>query len=186
MGLDMYLERKIYVGNKFRNKDEKIKIKIPKKQEKALFKVEKINEDKVSYIIEEVGNWRKANAIHKWFVDNIQKGNDDCGNYMVSRGELQNLLNICKEVLSKCKIVEGKVQNGYRFNSKGEKIYNYEKGKIIANPEVAEELLPSQEGFFFGGTEYDEYYIGDIKYTIEILEEVLKTKQGDIYYSSSW
>ena len=28
---------------------------------------------------EEVGYWRKANAIHGWFVRNVQNGKDDCG-----------------------------------------------------------------------------------------------------------
>ena len=26
-----------------------------------------------------VCEWRKANAVHKWFVDHVQDGNDDCG-----------------------------------------------------------------------------------------------------------
>ena len=27
----------------------------------------------------QIASWRKANAIHKWFVDNVQDGVDDCG-----------------------------------------------------------------------------------------------------------
>jgi hypothetical protein len=40
--------------------------------------------------------WRKANAIHKWFVDNVQNGTDDCGEYDVSIGELSKLLRVCR------------------------------------------------------------------------------------------
>jgi hypothetical protein len=53
-------------------------------------------------------------------------------------------------------------------------------------------LLPTRSGFFFGGTEYDEYYMNSIKYTINILEEVLSEVDergylhGEIYYTSSW
>lgn len=47
----------------------------------------------------EVGYWRKANQIHKWFVDNIQKGVDNCATYCVDRKDLQKLLETCQEVL---------------------------------------------------------------------------------------
>jgi hypothetical protein len=51
---------------------------------------------------------------------------------------------------------------------------------------LAEELLPSASGFFFGGTEYDEWYFNDIATTIAILEEALEDENGEYYYSSSW
>ena len=35
--------------------------------------------------------WRKANAIHKWFVDNVQWEEDDCGVYEVSHDQLKRL-----------------------------------------------------------------------------------------------
>ena len=44
--------------------------------------------------------WRKANAIHKWFVDNVQGGNDDCGTYEVEWEQLTNLRDTCREVLA--------------------------------------------------------------------------------------
>jgi hypothetical protein len=47
-------------------------------------------------------------------------------------------------------------------------------------------LLPSTSGFFFGNTEYDEWYYNDIQNTIEILEKALEDKDGEYYYSSSW
>ena len=40
----------------------------------------------------EVGYWRKANQIHKWFVDNVQGGEDDCSPYPVTRDQLEKLL----------------------------------------------------------------------------------------------
>lgn len=44
--------------------------------------------------------WRKANAIHKWFVDNCQNGNDDCESYEVSIDQLKTLINVCERVQS--------------------------------------------------------------------------------------
>lgn len=45
-------------------------------------------------------------------------------------------------------------------------------GDNIANPEVCEEL-PTQEGFFFGSTDYDKYYVDNLDSTIEQLEKVI-------------
>jgi hypothetical protein len=68
--------------------------------------------------------------------------------------------------------------------------------QVKADTSKAETLLPPQSGFFFGGTEIDEYYMQDIDYTIQLLENLLKetykTKDGkdyftgEIYYQSSW
>ena len=44
--------------------------------------------------------WRKSNQIHKWFVDNVQDGEDNCGEYYVSQDKLKQLLNTCKEALA--------------------------------------------------------------------------------------
>ena len=49
--------------------------------------------------IEELVYWRKANAIHNWFVVNVQNYKDDCEIYPVSKEKLEELLHACKEVL---------------------------------------------------------------------------------------
>jgi hypothetical protein len=46
----------------------------------------------------QVAYWRKANQIHKWFVDNVQDGEDDCREYSVDREQLQKLLETCTKV----------------------------------------------------------------------------------------
>ena len=43
--------------------------------------------------------WRKANAIHRWFVDNIQDGVDNCAEYYVDIKYLTELRDLCKKVL---------------------------------------------------------------------------------------
>jgi hypothetical protein len=153
MGLDQYLSKKIYVGAKWEHRNVKAEVKI-----EADGKEMKVNPKRITYIIEEVGYWRKANQIHKWFVENVQGGKDDCEEYYVGIEGLKELLEACRQVKD-----------------------NWETGK---------ELLPTQEGFFFGSTEYDEYYKQDIEDTIEIIEGILKEEEegarGDYYYSSSW
>ena len=43
--------------------------------------------------------WRKANQIHKWFVDNVQDGNDNCGEYYVSHEKLKELRETCRQAI---------------------------------------------------------------------------------------
>lgn len=118
-----------------------------------------VNLNKVQYVAEQVAYWRKANAIHRWFVENVQNGEDDCKEYYVSEEQLKELVKTCKEVL--------------RNHSKASK------------------LLPSQEGFFFGSTEYNEGYFQDLKDTVKQIEEGLKQEYPkgvyvSFYYDSSW
>ncbi len=150
MGLDMYLEKRTYVKQwDHQSAEEKHEVVVTKGGQPT-----NIDPKKVKYIIEEAGYWRKANQIHRWFVENVQNGIDNCGDYYVGSEKLTELLELCK--------------------------------KVEADHSLAEELLPSASGFFFGGTEYDEWYFEDIKNTIAILEEALADKHGDFYYSSSW
>jgi len=182
MGLDMYLYREKYLS-KEDNKLEITNVKTGKKEEY------KPNDSGYGITIKDtIAYWRKANQIHKWFVDNVQDGEDDCGYHYVDREQLEELLKLCKQVKANSKLVDGKVANGYSFVN-GEQVYNYEDGQVIEDPSVAKELLPTQNGFFFGGTDYDEYYLDDINLTIEQLEEILNNKDNDgvdFYYSSSW
>lgn len=46
-----------------------------------------------------IGLWRKSNAVHNWFVQNVQEGEDDCRQYVVTLEHLQELARRCKEVL---------------------------------------------------------------------------------------
>lgn len=59
----------------------------------------KIISDNEDHKIEEVMYWRKANQIHKWFVDNVQDGYDDCEEYKLSKIKLKQLIKDCKTVL---------------------------------------------------------------------------------------
>lgn len=136
---------------------------------------------------EEVAYWRKANAIHAWFERNVADGEiENCKEYPVSKEDLLNLRSVCTRVLHSCRTKEGMVKNGATLRN-GIWEDNYEAGKVIENPEVAEELLPSQSGFFFGSTNYDSYYLEDLQNTVEQIDEVLATTDFDkedlVYYA---
>lgn len=183
MGLDMYLTKKIYIGGNYEwNKVEGV-VDI-KKDNKQI----PIDLSKVTYIDEQVAYWRKANAIHKWFVDNVQEGNDNCQSYYVSKDKLKQLLSLCKEVKKIAILKEGDVKAGATFKN-GEFVQEYTKGKIIENAEEVAKILPTTDGFFFGSTDYDEYYLQDIDYTIEVLESLSKDLLDlnvEFEYRASW
>jgi hypothetical protein len=49
---------------------------------------------------EEVGYWRKANAIHGWIVENVQNSEDECKTHLFTKEKMTDLLHVCKLVSS--------------------------------------------------------------------------------------
>jgi len=146
MGLDMHLKGKKFLWTDYENPE-----KCPRKIVSALFP--DIDAD-VYEVRFQLGYWRKANAAHRWFVENVQNNVDDCGTYLVQKKDLEQLKKDCKAAL------------------KG----NYD------------EIMPTTNGFFFGGTEYDEWYLNNLKGTIGIVDKAISfTKEhGTVFYQSSW
>lgn len=140
------------------------------------------------YVEFEVVYWRKANAIHKWFVDNVQNGEDNCENYFVSNEKLKELYDTCVAIKTDLEkegnAYETEIKNGYSFKD-GIKIPNMVKGIAYHDTSLAEELLPPQEGFFFGSTGINQWYKKDIDYTVEKLSKLIEL-DTDFQYSSSW
>ena len=135
--------------------------------------------------------WRKANAIHHWFVENVQYGSDDCGTYDVSVEQLIELRDTCKKVVAASKLAEGDVFAGKTFNEDGELVTMYERGLTIEDSSVAEKLLPTCDGFFFGSTYYDEYYFDDLVKTVRGIDAILDNIEqydqhsvGDLVWTS--
>lgn len=141
MGLDMHLTAERY----FWHNEPKPQIpEVPKGFEPRTVTVE-------------AAYWRKANHIHRWFVDNVQDGEEECRPHYVSHEKLMELRSTCVEVLN--------------------------------NREKASELLPTQSGFFFGSTDYDEWYFDDLHETVKQIDKVLEVfpeNQWDFEYRASW
>ena len=156
MGLDMYLTKKIYIKNwDHTPKERRSKLSL-KRGGKTM------DTKNTMYIEQEVAYWRKANMIHNWFVENVQEGVDNCAQYYVDYDQLKELLYICAGL---------------------QEVYKEYKGKEKFK-EIAEKLLPTTEGFFFGNYEYAEEYMTDIESTIEQLKDI--SKDEEYYYQSSW
>jgi|LakMenEpi03Aug12_release.lakeMendotaPanAssembly.Ray.scaffolds.fasta_scaffold828240_1 hypothetical protein len=152
MGLDMNLYKKTYVKNwSFMDEAELHQVSVSK----GGVELTDIKPERVCYILEDVGYWRKFNALHNWIVIHCADGVDECQDIYVDTDKIEELVSIL--------------------------------GKVKNNNDLAEELLPTAEGFFFGGTEYDEYYFEQVERTLKMFEDLLEEKGSkDFYYRASW
>lgn len=190
MGLDMYLYKKSYVKNWEHTPNErkhKVTVRMNGKVRKD------IKPERISYIVKEVAYWRKFNALHAWFVKNCADGIDDCREVYVGTDQLKKLLENLKKIkasLDKSNKKKVKIKTGWS-STEGD---TYAEIDVFTDTSLAEELLPTQSGFFFGGTEYDDWYYQDIVETIKTFEELLAEEaklpegvySGDFYYQASW
>lgn len=112
MGLDMYLERDIFIGAQFEHRRVTGTVNLF-----ADGKPIKIDQAKLSKVTEQVGYWRKANAIHAWFVKNVQDGEDECQRSYVSQEQLKALRDECVQALAANDPGNLKPQSGFFFGS---------------------------------------------------------------------
>ncbi len=58
---------------------------------------------------------------------------------------------------------------------------------VLSDRSLAPELLPTSSGFFFGSTEYDDWYFEELERTEKELTELLRDKTWDyLEYQASW
>lgn len=186
MGLDMYAARKVFVKNWSTVPAEKrYSVQITQGGKP----VPGIQSERIASVDEEVMYWRKANHIHAWFVDNVQDGKDDCGEYFVAWEKLEDLLRVCEEVLRNSVLLEQKCSPECNVDHDCD-IAKGERRKIIGDYSAAKALLPTRGGFFFGTTEYGEDYFSDVLETRDWIKAMLRDKRngvpGYIHYRSSW
>ena len=98
MGLDMYLTAKKYLWS---DEDKELSAKI---NELVGVKADMENRwNGSSLVVKQIEvdamYWRKANAIHGWFVENCQNGLDECQQSYVPREKLVELRDLCKDIL---------------------------------------------------------------------------------------
>lgn len=143
MGLDMYLNGYKYL---WRDVDTRKKIK------KALN-----SSYNPKYVVLELMYWRKVNAIHNWFVQNVQAEEDDCREHIVSIEDLKQLLSVVNSVL--------------QDTSLANKLLPPVSGFFFGSTEVDE--------WYFKDLEYTRDKLNELLSSPDI-EDI------DIYYQSSW
>lgn len=144
MGLDMFLTKKIYIGANYDFNDVVGSIDIT-----ARGKQIPINFEKVKCIEEESGYWRKANAIHDWFVNNVQDGEDNCGEYYVPEEKMKALLDLVDQVLEDNSKAEELLptKTGFFFGG-----YDYDEWyfeKLQYTKKILEEALQDNNGEYY-------------------------------------
>lgn len=91
--------------------------------------------------------WRKANAIHGWFVKNVQDGTDDCGSYEVSRTDLSNLRTACERVLSDHSLAEELLPPTEGFFFGGYELDEWYFGELEETKKSLDKLLSPHSPF---------------------------------------
>lgn len=170
MGLDMYLEAHHFVGRYDWNKPTDLWY--TSREDFASFEALSGIPDLCKYadfagiaVHYPVGYWRKANAIHGWFVKEVGGGVDDCSPMHVERQQLLELRDLCHSVINASSQVRMK--------------------------ELAESVLPPTQGFFFGSDAIDEDYLEDLRRTVTIIDHALSVIPEDDWtwsfaYQASW
>ena len=128
MGLDMYLfktkrtnhsldELKVLDRHNLSEDNEDIKDFLP------------LYESESGYlsIFKEISYWRKFNALHGWFVINVQIGIDDCGLYEVTKDHIIDLLNTLFTVLEEKDPTDFMPAIGFFFGSNEVDEYYWER-----------------------------------------------------------
>jgi hypothetical protein len=112
---------------------------------------------------EEIGYFRKVNFLMEFFH---YEGN--CEHKEISKDELEELRNACIEIgrMKPCKVEYVKATS------------QWDKDRVVnvyseADQKRCSELLPTQSGFFFGSTDYDEWYFRDVKEVLAWVDGVL-------------
>jgi hypothetical protein len=146
MGLDMYLEKRTDVRQwNFQKEEDQFEVVV----KKGGVTYPKINPKNVTTIVEEAGYWRKANAIHRWFVENVQDGVDNCGEYFVPLSSLEELLELCEKVKLNSEQADELLPTSSGFFFGGDEYDEWYFDKIEYTIEVLKEALSDKDSSYY-------------------------------------
>lgn len=141
------------------------------------------HDDKLSGVI----YWRKANAIHQYFVTYGKLAHDgaqDVGYYYIDKQDLIHLIERITSVLNGPEISE--TITYHKIADDMNEVH--EDVKYNLDIELAKEILPTTSGFFFGSTEYNHWYHEDLVRTLDLIKgEIAAVPHNETwYYYASW
>lgn len=161
---------------------------------------------KIVYPQEDV-YFRKANFVYRYFQPYLE--DEEC---IVTKDMVTELIDRCNKVLATVNAKKMFCKNGtlvkdfwFKFR-KGEDYTNITIGRKAEEDkrieafrkecglrtkkftDTVEDLLPTQSGFFFGSTDYDEWYVSDVMSCKRQFEKLLKNwKDNEVVYNiMSW
>ena len=138
----MYLYKRMYTKNwNHTVKRKEVTVKVDGEEVKGF--------DNPSYVIQQVGYWRKFNALHGFIVDNFAEGNDNCQEIWLDYGDVKKILRALKDEENQLEPTKG-----FFFGSQEkDEWYDTDVKNAI---EVFESLLEEMESEF--GREYLDYF----------------------------
>ena len=104
--------------------------------------------------------WRKTNFVHKYFTDGWQEHGFESDNCTDFPVTVEDL----KTLVEMCE-------------------------HALDNRLEAPSLLPTMSGFFFGSTDYSDWYWHDVAYTAEEVKKLLDErplKEGEEFFYNAW
>lgn len=126
----------------------------------------------------EVLYWRKENAIHHYMVEvavnKDQVKTDNCTDFYIKRSDIKDLRDICWKLFE---------LSTHLIDVENWEDYVEAKREFS---ETAQKLLPTQDGFFFGSTEYDSIYIQNLFYTARKLDKILSEYSDSKFIYYAW
>ena len=119
----------------------------------------------------ELSYFRKVNFLVKFFNDKMI---EYCGGTILDGLDVPIDREWCEELLEKCnKVVDkyNKLKASYTLSTDENNTNLFESQEaddLFAK--FASETLPTMAGFFYGSTDYDKWYLNDVKNVIEHLQ----------------
>lgn len=110
--------------------------------------------------LQQVAVWRKYNWLHGWMERNLWDGSPEDFN---------------------CRKVEVPLDKMIELRDACE--------KVLANHDLAMDLLPPTQGFFFGGYDLDDWYFTEVREVLGVFQKAIEIQinsPGHEHYYDSW
>ena len=143
MGLDMYIFKVKKTAHSIKELGDLDRN--PKPGDAAIAEFEPLNQPYADSapdhytIFQEVAYWRKFNALHSWFVSNVQKDVDNCGLYELEKDDLFSCLDVLEETFHKKNPVRLPPSAGFFFGST--EVDDYYWNKVESSIEIISKLI---------------------------------------------
>ena len=94
--------------------------------------------------------------------------------YWRKANEIQNFFDTHIEEVENCEPIKVELEDLIVLKNRCK--------EVIENKSLANDLMPTISGFFFGTTDYDDWYFESLKDTYDKINNIIKEHQDDDYY----
>ena len=140
------------------------------------------SKDKNDLEFTQVGYFRKVNCLLPFFGYE-----DNCEYLAIDEYQMKELVEVAKELLKEHHAINSfilsykEMLEVYKDDKEKTKEIQEKIDALWANfSEIASKKLPTTSGFFFGCTEYNEWYVNDLTEIVNVFEKILDNTDFDI------